>query len=572
MTKVDGGLGTMRGELPLVIESLQGQGGDRLLLELELKLGFSSYKVMGAHIKNLELRARPYGFVCRLDFVVHDDKALGGKEQDELYAKFIGDDLITVTLKVRAIYPDHKIDDGADPLTLKGLVTERAFSSMPYRKAKNAPGLVHRYAIEFVDPAQHLWQQHFPCELYTKKTLKDVIDAHKPDAVKISYKWTALTKQRPLIFLGHEPGAGKSSFYDFIIWLVDSQGAAFWYDYRDQEYVFDEKKPAMPHSSTLYHEDVGSFWSLLPEIPRHKIRVLNSYTEATATKDIDSSVKQTPIRQDYLLDTPVSANVTARETLEKGRLKVRKTELQVLLSRFPADPIVPGDVVELKKEYWAKATKTLPKMVEGKKLRVTELHIRAAAMDQGPDADHGMAHSEYAVSGSLHLEMKDEKHVPLPAYTQPEYPRYIEGKIVSEVGADDELTYQIYTDPDTSVEQYKIKIPLWANQEIFVPFNPNHFPGHYYYPAYKHQRVLVAVDFDRAWLKRYLDWRPTGRLTADSQGDHILVGKKPSNSTSVKHMYGEDKPEFQILRTHEKDVQTIHIKEGYMLIEVKENK
>ena len=31
-------------------------------------------------------------------------------------------------------------------------------------------------------------------------------------------------------------------------------------------------------------------------------------------------------------------------------------------------------------------------------------------------------------------------------------------------------------------------------------------------------------------------------------------------------------PSFQILRTHEKDVQTIHIKEGYMLIEVKEKK
>ena len=560
----------MRYELPLVQQTM-GEGQDRLKVELELKIGFTTHTILGADVKNLELCARSYGFVGRLDFFVHDDKATGGKQQDDVYADFIKDDLIQVTLKVRAIYPDHKIDDGADPLTVKGLVTDKAFSIIPHKTAKGAPALVHRYSIRFVDPAQHLWQQHFPCVLYTKKTLKAVIDAQKSDKIAVDYKWAELNKQRPLIFLGHEPGAGQASFYDFILWLVDSSGAALFYDYRSQKLVFDEELPMMPHSSELYHEDIDRFQVVFPEVARHKVKVLNSYTESPATKEIDSDSKETPIHQDYLLATPVSAQVTAREKLEKSRLKLRtKPELVALWRRFPADPIVPGDVVELKAETWSKASKTLPKPVAGKKMRVREVRFSASAVDQGPDADHGIAHTLYNVQGALHFASKDDKYIDLPTYIQPTYPRYIEGKIVSETGADDELTYQIYTDKDTSVEQYKIKVPLWENQEIFVPFNPNLFPGHYFYPAYKNQRVLVAVDFDRAWLKRYLDWRPEGRLATDTQGDHILVGKKPSSSTSVKHVYGEDKPEFQILRTHEKDVQTIHIKEGYMLIEVKE--
>ncbi len=561
----------MRHELPLLRPAAES-GQDRLKIELDLKIGFTTHSIRGADVKNLELCARSYGFVGRLDFYVHDDKQSGGKEKDEIYSGFIKDDLIQVTLKVRAIYPDHKIDDSADPLTVKGLVTDRAFSIIPYRTAKGAPALANKYTIRFVDPAQHLWQQHYPCTLYTQKTLKQVIDEQKSDKISIDYKWAELTKQRKLIFLGHEPGSGQASFYDFILWLVDSNGAAMWYDYRSQKLVFDEELPMMPHSAKLYHEDIGDFCIVFPEVARHKVKILNSYTESPAEKEIDSDPKETPIHQDYLLATPVSAQVTAREKLEKSRLKIRKSELVARLLRFPADPVVPGDLIELKADYWSKAVKTLPKPVSDKKMRVRELRFAAKAVDQGPDADHGLEHTLYDFEGDIVFAQKDDKHILLPPYLPPPYPRYIEGKIVSETGADDELTYQIYTDKDTSVEQYKIKIPLWKNQEIFVPFNPNLFPGHYFYPAYKHQRVLVAVDFDRAWLKRYLDWRPEGRLALDTQGDHILVGKKPSSSTSVKHVYGEDKPEFQILRTHEKDVQTIHIKEGYMLIEVKEKK
>ena len=87
-------------------------------------------------------------------------------------------------------------------------------------------------------------------------------------------------------------GSGQASFYDFILWLVDSQGAAMWYDYRSQKLVFDEELPMMPHSSKLYHEDIGDFSVVFPEVVRHKVKVLNSYTESPATKEIDSDEKR----------------------------------------------------------------------------------------------------------------------------------------------------------------------------------------------------------------------------------------------------------------------------------------
>jgi hypothetical protein len=59
--------------------------------------------------------------------------------------------------------------------------------------------------IRFVDPAQLLWQQHFPCELYTGKTWQDVIEAHKGTQIQLMYDWTILTTKRAHVFLGHEP-------------------------------------------------------------------------------------------------------------------------------------------------------------------------------------------------------------------------------------------------------------------------------------------------------------------------------------------------------------------------------
>jgi hypothetical protein len=117
---------------------------------------------------------------------------------------------------------------------------------------------------------------------------------------------------------------------------------------------------------------------------------------------------------------------------------------------------------------------------------------------------------------------------------------------------------------------YKVKIPLFADQVIPAPFNPNLLPGHFYFPAYKGERVLVALDLKRAWIKRFLDWRTGARLPQDGQGVHLLVGKTPESGTSIKHFYTDDKPVFLMQRTNDKDTQKLQLDEGTLLIVVKE--
>ena len=108
------------------------------------------------------------------------------------------------------------------PLKLLGL-------SVP---ASPSPGAAHLYSGEgylhalqalwraLLDAAQLLWRQHYPCELYTDKTLQEVIEAHKGEHIRLDYDWSdELGRAVPQFFVGLNPEQG-SSFYDFVLWLV----------------------------------------------------------------------------------------------------------------------------------------------------------------------------------------------------------------------------------------------------------------------------------------------------------------------------------------------------------------
>jgi hypothetical protein len=210
-------------------------------------------------------------------------------------------------------------------------------------------------------------------------------------------------------------------------------------------------------------------------------------------------------------------------------------------------------------------------VAKDKPLRIRDLRLTLEVTEEmGHDEVYGDDYALFAFSMSTRLEDKEELHVDLPAWQPPAYPRYVEGLIVSEQGGDKDETWQAYTDSATSQDGYKVKIPLYEDQIITTPFNPNLLPGHFYFPAYKDERVLVALDFQRAWIKRFLDWRTGARMPQDGQGVHLMVGKTTENSTSIKHYYTDDKPVFLMQRTHEKDTQKIQIAEGTLLIEVKE--
>lgn len=547
-------------------------GADRLAITLKLTIDGTEVKLFGAQVKRLELTLTTYGFAGEIEFLQADDKAKGGGAQDKLLKHITATKPITVELTVRSIYPDLTIEEGRDPLSVTGLVCERSFSEEVYRELSDQAVLARRYRLRFVDPAQHLWRQHFPCELFTEKSLKQVVDTYKSDSIKVIYDAPAFDSTRPLIFLGCQPGVGQASFYDWLLWLIDAQGLVFFYDYATKQYKITAQKDASGTPAKLHPEDIAGLWVVVPEVARYKANILNAYSEDPQTKPIANAEATDPIRQDFLIRTAVAAQVDDRETLERTRLRLRKPELRVEMRRFPSDPLVPGQMIKLEdpdKRYGGFRL-AIPTLLKDKTLRLFGLELSAVSRAQGVDDGQQQGNAGFELSMTLRFEQKEEEFVRLPAFLAPTYPRFIEGKIVSETGADDEETYQIYTDSKTSVDQYQVSIPLFADQKIKVPFNPNLFSGHYYFPAYKGERVLIAMDLFRAWLKRFLDWRPDARLPADTQGNHLLLGKKPTNSTSLRHVYVDAKPVFKIKRTNEKDTSMIEIKEGTLTIEVKE--
>ncbi|MBZ4396701.1 hypothetical protein [Myxococcus sp. AS-1-15] len=539
---------------------------DRLQVAVTLTAGGTPHVIPPGDVKSFALTLRSFGFEGRVAFDVADNTSAGGLEKDPLKAAFLEQDLMEVQLELTAVHTDAAPQPALTSLKVKGLVSERSLVEVPAAPRPGAPLLHRRYEVTFQDAAALLWSQHFPCVLYTQKTMKDVLDAHKGTHIPLVYDWSAgLDATCPQLFLGLTPEHG-ASFYDFLLWYVDTRDGVLAYDYTAAKYKLSAAKAAEGTPVKLWGPDVDQVTVRFPEVPRHEVTVLNAVAEGPATRPINQQSAVTGIRHDVLLRTPITNEVDARVTLETARLKVRGKEVELGWKRFPATALVPGSLVKLPTtEAWAAAG-----LAGGETFRVRTLALRGDALASTPDAEHLSKNGGFEFQMATLLEPQAEKWVDLPPYLPPTWPRYVEGLIVSEMGDEPHETWQAYTDSKTSQDGYKVKIPLWANQIVTLPFNPNLLPGHFYFPAYKGERVLVGLDFQKAWLKRFLDWRDTARMPADGQGTHLLVGKTPENGTSMKHSYVDGKPVFLLQRTNAKDTARIEIKEGTLVIRVKE--
>lgn len=541
---------------------------ERLVVTLTLAMGGKTHQVIAGGIKRLSLDLESWGWEGEVEFMLTDNSAQGGKEKDALLADFLKSDLVEVTLEVEAVLPETSSKPKYTGLKLKGLVTSKTLSEEAI-KTGNADVVLHRhYGIRVMDPARLLWRQHYPVALYTSKTIKDVLEAHKGDKISLAYDWDALLgASHHILFLGLDP-QGSASFYDWVMWLVQGSAGVFTYDYTTHGYKFASTKDSSGTAVTLHALNLATLEVLLPEVIRHDVTVLNATAESPGNHPVTQKQAVSGIRQDVLLVTPIADDVQARVDLETARLKVREQELELAWRSFPEKALTPGTLVKLPdEEAWGAAG-----VAKGASFRVRSLHLSGEVTEekQGHDEVYNDPDVLFSFSMSTRLEAKDEPHVELPAWQPPPYPRYVEGLIVSEQGGDKDETWQSYTDSKTSQDGYKVKLPLFDNQIIPTPFNPNLLPGHFYFPAYKGERVLMAMDFQRAWIKRFLDWRAGARMPQDGQGVQLLVGKTPENGTALKHFYTDDKPVFLMQRTSAKDTQKIQLDEGTLLIQVKE--
>ncbi len=566
----------IRDERPLLrtLHDAAPEYKDGLLLKIEISTAKSVRPIVlsGHNVQDFELDLRSSGFAGSLSFFVSDDAALRSEDRDELITMLRTPVLLKLHLSVQAYRVDQDINVTPLPLQLQALVTERALTEH-VAKLGNAPLSYRHYHLRFADAAQVMWRQHFPLELFTHKSLRQVIDLYCTADIKMEYLDTEITQIRPMIFIGCDAEhrqAERASFYDLLMWRLDEMRKVFVYDYTRRVYQIHAIK-LNPVMADLIPHDISQISVYYPEYPRFQKFVLNDFVESVRNQIISNIDKELPIRQDHLFNTEIVGDFDKELLARTQAFNMPRPEFYMHYRSFPTKPFAPNAGIDFKLDALDLAADDLAIPFEAANLPCRVYRIYLSARTAGTDvrdAYDGLVPATFVCKTTIWLEQAADPELRLPSYILPKYPVGIEGRVVSEVGAVSDETYQMYPETLTMQPKYKVMIPLWNNQIITTPYNPNTLPGHFYFPAYKYERVLVDMYFDRAMISQFREWRATAPMPQATQGDHLLLGKTPLNRTSVQHYYEGERPIFQIERLNQFDNELVKIAEGNLLLQV----
>ena len=533
---------------------------DTLEIKILLTVDKKTIAIPGGNVKSLKLDLQPYGFTSILTFVVSGRK----KEKDILFPFFINRDLMKVRVALKPRWQEDKVE----PLVVQGLVTAKdileEYVSEEVR-VEGDPVLYRHYRIVFADPARVLWRQYFPCDLMTNKSVKDLLEAHRGSTVSLKYDWDVLNRKYPINTLPLGVEEKEASFYDFVVWFASQNNGVFTYDAYKNQYTLSASKKDIGRPILPKPMEVEDLHIEFPQTSRHQVKVLNAYSEKPERQEITQDQAVDGVLHEHLVRFPIAGDFKEYASLEKKKLKTRQHEIRLTFRRFPLAMYRPGCLVNFDGPGWSEKL-----YLRGKVYRVRTMAFEASAVESEITGDHYEDYGRYNISLQSLLELRTEKWVDLPPHRSPVFPIYVEGEIVSEQGGKEAETYQIYQDKKSSLDQYRVTIPLWNKQQVVAPFEPNFFTGHFYFPDYKKARVLVALDFHSARIERFLNWRGGARLPMDSQGNHMLLGKSAKSQTSLKHVYVDDKPVLEMKRTSGKDSEMIKMIEGSLILETKE--
>ena len=531
-----------------------------LAVTLSLTINNTAYSVPAGNIKSLDLNIMPYGFDGELSLVMPVENTT-----DTLFTPLTGNTLIEVSLQA-SVYINNT-EGTTNFVSLTGYVSTWGFSEQTLTNVLSTQELMlyRVYHLTFADPAQIFWKQHYPTYLLTNSTLQTLITAQTPTQIKMTYNWSVLTTQYPVLSLslGATSNINRASFYDYLIWLVDTQNGVFLYDIATNQYTLSANVASSGTAESLNPLEIAKFGMNYPEVRRYQANVLNAYSASPATTSISNSQMVSPIRHDYIESYPIASNMTSRVTLETARMNQPLTEVWIEYQKIQLQFTPPGQLVEFNNSSaWNSSI-----FVYGKTYNVKTWRLNARAVDENFLVDLNNAYGKYTVDHSIDLKTSTDLSVSLPFYNTPIYPFFVEGTMVSESGAATDSTYQFYTDSTTSANYYQISIPLWANQNVRANYQPNFDAGQFYFPPYKNARVLVGLGFDNAYISAFLDWGTGTALTLDSQGNQLVMGQSTTSQNIIKHSYVDSKPELQIQRTDAKDTELLQFSDGYIILQ-----
>ena len=535
---------------------------ESLDLTLDVTVDGTAVTVPGGQIKGISLKLEPWGFEGYLEFWVDVETA-----DDDLLDHFITQKPATVDMTIAAGLVTG--EEEAMPLTLKGVVTRKALLrelTLENKEIGSDPVLFRYYSVTFADEGRVLWGQHYPCDLLVDAPLKDLLDANAC-GLSLKTQWDPISEERAINVLPGFCEPGCASFYDLLIWLCESRNGMLLYDYETGEYSLTSEKVDGEATVSLSRDHLDDYGMHFPETPRYAERMLNSYAQGAETKEITREEALPEVFRDYPGSFPIPAQFQSTSSLITEKVRSRSLEVQMTHSRFPAEVYCPGAMFEFRSGYWSKNT-----LVAGSVFRVISVYIEAHGEKDNPLALQKKSKGDFEITMTSVGEANDELYLPIPSYVTPKYPIYLEGLVVSEEGAEEETTYQVYEASDTSAESYKVEIPLLKDQQVVAPLEPIFATGHFYFPAYKGQRVLVALGLHDAKIVQFLEYGPGCQLPMESQGNHLLLGKTAEDGTSIKHVYVDGKPQLNIERTSEKDKVSLQIQEGTIVLQTLEEK
>jgi hypothetical protein len=538
---------------------------DRFVATCSVAVGSSTHTFIGGAIRALDLSVTLFGCEGTVEFLVLDDSSAGGNYSDAFVSDFDSEELTTVTVELSAAHTDGAALDALPKLSTQGVVVERSMREWTYRDELSSPTiLVRSYRLRFVDRASALWTQHFPLSLYTNKTLKDLVDAER-GTVEITVDLPSATQARvqQCLPLGVESSV---SFYDAFFWLMDREGGQCFYDHSAGSYAVSAQRPTDGAAVNVKAEWVGPIDVRVAVPSRSKRRIVNVDATIGARRELAAPNAATGVYADSAMRTSIAQDVDDRATLETGGGSSDPTTLSVGFERYPDVSVMPATVWSLA----AAARFAATSVVASGDWRVfcTKLALRSTATT--PDHQYGESSGAFDFDLAVELEKTTHTAARAPGYRAPVFPLLVEGIVQSDVGADDELTYQCAADEATSIDQYRAKLAVFDGQEVHPFYQPELSSGAVYIPAFKSEKVLVALEFDRCRIVRHLAWREGARPPADGQGERVYLGKSESNNTKLTHSYDSENPVFELKRVHKNDTLFLKLEEGKMTLRVEQ--
>lgn len=533
----------------------------RLTTNLVLRGAGHEEVVPAGNIKRLHVQIFSWGFAAEVDFWLVSE---ADESEDRLFAPFTGNQPIEARLTLDRTF--DAVGESAEPIELEGWIEAREVHERAFAQLGGAPVLQRRYSVAFRDHATVALGLHRPVTLLADATIEDLLNQEVPPDVKLTVDWANGKVEVPVLALGLGADPNETSFFDFVNWLAKREGLGLFFDLDTHTYTLSDRKPGGGEALCLPFDDVEEVKVAFEPLARHSVQVLNGAAEAqTKRKKIENPVALREARRDVLLVTPIEKAIEARGQAEQDALPPPPPRLSVSFARYPSITMRPARLYTFD-EGWS------PRLfMANKRYRLCSLEIRGVAERSSASDDTGDATNAYELEVHGIFEQVEDTRFSLATHRAPLWPFFVEGQVVSEIGQEDEGTYQSYRDEQSSLDYYLVQVPLFG-LKVRAAFTPRTLPGHFYFPLYRNQRVRLALDFDRADIVELLDWRPGARLPKESQGNHILLGKREGDQTSIRHVYEDSKPVLAVERTYAEDHQIIQISEGRIRLETRETK